>query len=488
MENEVYIAVVNNDCSVYAKNNLFFRPSEKYPEYIFEEISDEKNEVYSMVREVFHLLKYDNDNYGTSEWNPLKDIVKHGDTVLIKPNLVMHKNGNQAGGTDCLYTQPDVVAPVVDYVLKALNGSGKVIIGDAPMQECDFEKLLHDSGYLSLIQYYEEKNLPVSMVDFRGLHSNVSDGVHYAVENKNAKGVIVSLDTESDFSNLTDSELSKMRITNYDPRILPKHHNTEKHEYYISSYVLDADVIINMPKPKTHRKAGVTISLKNLVGANTRKEFLPHHMKGSTNQGGDEYLYKNIVHELRSNLRDKRNIAQAEKRYRTAKIIGKIIGITDKILRIQRIEYSEGSWYGNDTISRTISDINRIVLYADKTGKLQDTPQRKELVIADMIVSGEKEGPVAPSPKNIGIIAGGENLVCFDEAVAMLMGFEINKIPTLKRCRQKTGKYALLASNDIPVIVSNNNSYHLKRIGDISRDKSLQFVPTSGWKNHIEAN
>ena len=86
-----------------------------------------------------------------------------------------------------------------------------------------------------------------------------------------------------------------MRITNYDPAYLKQHHNADKHEYFINSDVLNADVVINMPKPKTHRKAGVTISMKNLVGINCRKEYLPHHTNGSKEEGGDEYLHRSYL-------------------------------------------------------------------------------------------------------------------------------------------------------------------------------------------------
>ena len=37
-------------------------------------------------------------------------------------------------------------------------------------------------------------------------------------------------------------------------------------EYCISEACLEADVIINLPKPKTHRKAGFTGALKNMIG------------------------------------------------------------------------------------------------------------------------------------------------------------------------------------------------------------------------------
>ncbi|SFB14023.1 hypothetical protein SAMN05216587_11543 [Selenomonas ruminantium] len=48
-------------------------------------------------------------------------------------------------------------------------------------------------------------------------------------------------------------------------------------------------------------------------------------------------------------------------------------------------KYWNGSWYGNDTIWRTIADLNHILYYANKEGKLQEKRQRKVLIVADMI-------------------------------------------------------------------------------------------------------
>ena len=79
---------------------------------------------------------------------------------------------------------------------------------------------------------------------------------------------------DSDFFGECKRNIKNMRITNYDPSIMQRHHNEEKHEYYISDYALQADVIINIPKPKCHRKAGMTAALKNFVGLNVRKEFV----------------------------------------------------------------------------------------------------------------------------------------------------------------------------------------------------------------------
>ena len=126
--------------AVYPSRKSAFSPSIKYPEYGFTELSDEANDIYEMIRESFHKMAMDDSNYGTSEWNPFGEIIEPGNTVLIKPNLVSHKN--ETGGIDCLTTHPSIIRVVMDYVLIALHGSGRIILGDAPVQTCDFEQLM----------------------------------------------------------------------------------------------------------------------------------------------------------------------------------------------------------------------------------------------------------------------------------------------------------------------------------------------------------
>ena len=483
---EKRIALYENETYQYPKTDSLFRPSEKYPEYQLEDLSDEKNIAYESVRECFHLLGYDGEHYGMEQWNPLKDIVHPGDTVLIKPNLVMDFNFNPEGGTDCLYTQPGLVAAVIDYVIIAQKGYGSIVIGDAPMQECNFQKLIENSGYNVLIDYYQRKGYAVKLIDFRELSSVVKNGVYYSIIKTDAKGKIINLGRESDFYDIPERLKNKMRITNYDPRILLTHHHGEIQEYYISEFILNADVIINMPKPKTHRKAGVTISLKNFVGANVRKEFLPHHTLGSLAENGDEYLNKSLVHKLKSLLLDKKNICVADKQYKTARVLQYIIKCCSGYLKLTGNNYAEGSWYGNHTISKTISDLNKIVLYADKEGIMRESPQRKILIVADMIVSGEKEGPVNPTSKNVGIVAVGDNPLLFDEAITTLMGFDIKKIPTFQCIRAWNGKYKIFVSGDYAVFISNKNKYNLKRPLEITSTERLNYEATNGWKGHIE--
>jgi len=462
-----------------------FRPSIAYPEYKGP-ISKVHNYVYEMVREGFFLAGYDKEHFGSKAWNPLKNLISEGDTVVLKPNLVMDRNQIPQNGTDCLYTQPSIVAAVTDYIIIALGGKGKIIIGDAPMQECKFDKLIESSGYLDLVSYYkkllQKTDITIDLSDFRQLTSVVVKGVHYTAENE-VKGTVIDLAQNSEFVDSSEYSYCNMRITNYDPEILKRHHNATRNEYYICDQILAADVIINMPKPKTHRKAGVTISLKNLVGINSRKEYLPHHTKGSCEEGGDEYENPSWLKRMYGRVLDKRNyLSQTKKAYGEARFLNycnKMIRIPIRIT--QKDDYREGNWHGNDTISKTIVDLNKILFYADKNGIIQRKKQRRYLVVADMIISGEKEGPVAPSAKKTGIIAIGEDPVCFDEAIAELMGANRSYIHTLCRARNPKGNLMLTEADSIPYLVSNIPRWNHKHLDELRPNDLLYFKPTSGW-------
>ena len=488
---ESKVVIVKEDCFDYYRQSPF-RPSEKYPESPFEKTSSiGANNIYPMVREGFRLMGYDMNHYNTPEWNPLGTLIQPGNTVVLKPNMVMDMNWNKEGGTDCLYTQPSIVAAVLDYVVIALKGKGRIIVGDAPMQECRFDKLVEESGYLEMISFLQDElkttEIEIKLVDFRELRSVVKDGLRYSIteryEYSGEGALLVELGDDSEFAGMSESAYDKIRITNYDPSLLKKHHNALVNEYKVSKEILSADVIINMPKPKTHRKGGVTIALKNLVGINCRKEYLPHHTVGSKEEGGDEYLNKSLTKRIYSYLLDKRNYhMQTSKKYGIAKIYAFVLRYMYFIVHFTRKDnYEEGSWYGNDTISRTLVDLNKILLYADKEGVMQPTKQRKVLIVADMIVSGEKEGPVLPSPKNVGMITMGEDPVCFDEAIATLMGANIERIHSIKRARNLTGLYALTESKSMPLLLSNIKQYNNKHIKDLGGEDLLYFIPTSGW-------
>lgn len=484
-----YIAINYKKDAYYPdlNDNPTFRPSIPYPEYPFgNELSKEENLVYDMVRETLHLLMLDKENYGTSLWNPLGKFIKPSDYVVLKPNLVMHKNFRAGGENDleCVYTNAAVIASLIDYVVIALKGTGTIVVGDAPVQECDFVELVNISGYQKLIDYYKDKGINICLKDFRGLVTKIDNGIFHQTENTQAKGVIVNLDRESEFCSLSKKQLSRIRITNYKPSELLRHHNESHHEYCIAEDVLKADCIISVPKPKTHMRAGVTAALKNLVGINCRKEYLPHHTLGAKKNGGDEHNGISLLKVVRHWLHDRYCDNIADKRYLLAKVYSRLFGILDKIMRMFFFDKTNfGSWSGNNTISKTTIDLNKIIRFADKDGIIKHTAQRKIFSVGDMVVSGEGNGPLTPSPKYVGMIVAGENSVCFDEVVATIMGGGIEKIPTLKNARKCIGSLQIIEKNDKAYIFSNYAGYNNKKIDEIQEKDVLHFSPPYGWEN-----
>src|SRR5262245_34439127 len=74
---------------------------------------------------------------------PLGDLIPPGARVLIKPNWVLdHNQGN--GGMDPMITHQSVVKAVVKAALQA--DAAEVVVGDAPIQTCDFDALLQNTG------------------------------------------------------------------------------------------------------------------------------------------------------------------------------------------------------------------------------------------------------------------------------------------------------------------------------------------------------
>lgn len=402
--------------------------------------------------------------------------------MLVKPNLVMHENPT-GNGTDCLYTHPSVIAAVIDYVVVALRGEGLIVLADAPMQSCDWNKLIDGSGLRELVEWYRAQGVDIELRDMRGLRSAYKEGVLTQELVDDAAGAVIDLGGDSAFSGLSQSRIDGLRITNYDPSELKRHHTENIHEYYVSRDLLDADVVINLPKAKTHRKAGVTGALKNMVGVNVRKEYLPHHSNGSAAEGFDEYEQRSLLKRVASSLLDRKNEKLASGggfSYRALAFACRCLYFAGK--RISGDFKSEGSWWGNDTIWRTVLDLNKIVLYADAEGVMHDTPQRRMLVVCDMVTIGQGEGPLLPEPGEWGMLSFCDDPVVHDIGMARLMGSDETVIPTIHNARCYDGKYALSdVRKGLPKCSSNSRHFDGVEVGDLNEDARYLAVPTSGW-------
>src|SRR5581483_2235578 len=115
--------------------------------------------------------------------------------------------------------------------------------------------------------------------------------------------------------------------------------------------IIDADVVINLPKLKTHKKAGITCALKNLVGINGNKEYLPHHRVGGLESGGDCYPGKSVMKTALEFALDQQNMATS---HISGKLWNEVATNLDRVLRYSGDTLGvEGSHSGNDTVWRT---------------------------------------------------------------------------------------------------------------------------------------
>jgi len=416
-----------------------FHPGSNYPEYPWgtDCIVASPNDAYDMVRETLHQLGLDVRNFDTPTWNPFGSFIEPGMTVLVKPNMVLswHPGGDDPN-LDTMITNPSVVRAVLDYVAIALKGTGTIIVGDAPLQSCDFDKLIATRGYECMGDFYASRGVQLRYVDFRQVRSRYNDdGI---LETSKAPGdplgyLLVEMGGQSAHCDVRKYR-KNFRVTNYDHRKMRHYHTVDNDRYLISGTALSADVIITMPKLKTHRKAGMTASLKNFIGIIGHKDCLPHHRKGSQEGGGDEYLKSNGFKRLAVFFEEWFNIFSIANWHWSARQIRKGINYAwNKAWQQNTDPYSEGSWYGNDTIWRTTHDLVRIARYADKSGKLHAEPQRTIFSLVDAIVAGEKEGPLIASPKHAGVIAASFDLPALDMALAAIMGFDVEKFPPYVR-------------------------------------------------------
>ena len=59
-----------------------------------------------------------------------------------------------------------------------------------------------------------------------------------------------------------DWEPGQFRVTMYNPEYLNRTHTRGRHQYLVAREVIEADLVVNLPKLKTHMKAGITGALK----------------------------------------------------------------------------------------------------------------------------------------------------------------------------------------------------------------------------------
>lgn len=477
----------------YPENGLY-HPSMCYPEYLYpSHISLKPNHVYEGIRELFHQLNYDRANWDTPDWNPLKDFIKPGMNVLIKPNFVLSSHQKKYS-LYSIITHPSVLRAIVDYCQIALKDKGKIVIADAPQYNCNFDQLLKVTNLNNMADFINrESKCKLEILDLRDYWSKSR---HFPSLCRELSGdpngnLIINLKKESTFYNYPNPK--KYYGAVYHRQETIKHHTGEKQEYRLSRTIFNADFIIFVPKLKVHKKVGVSLNLKGLVGIVTNKNFLPHYTLGEPCEGGDQFPEGLLTDRQRSVIKFERWMYDhfLAKRKRLHEYIHRLVygffylkvfshfGL--KIPEEVRI-LDAGNWYGNDTAWRMVADLAKIVHFADKNGKIHNHRQRNMLSIIDGVIGGENIGPLIPDPKTIGLLIGGTDILAVDIVSTRIMGFNPLK---LKQFTELDPNYDFGARN-IEEIILKTNDINFQDLSISNGNRFFKFKPHPGWIDHIE--
>lgn len=466
-----------------------FNPPEIFPEYPYEKTeTDRDNHIYRAFRNILYDMDLDKDLFGRKDWNPFKNFVSKGDKIVIKSNFVHDKHPSHTQeGFESLITHPSLIRTIIDFAYIATGNGGEILVVDTPLDICNFGNLLSKSGLKDTLEFLKGEGVPVNIIDLRepkdvlkkySITSAQGDPIGYEMIDLESQSSFKGLDSKNpNYQTVADKSVNHLDPYSGAEGSPNKFHSTGHHIYRVPKTVLNADLVISFAKMKTHKKAGITLSLKNMVGIISGKEYIPHFMRGLSPKG-DEMPPTVTSTQIR-----KRNLVSTVYDY---PIIGKRLvvnaGKVLDFLGIKKYVYQNihdfGSWYGNDTIWRTIVDINKILFYADKNGIRKNTPQRKYLAFVDGIIGGDKEGPLNPTPKKCGLLIGGFNPVAVDSTCARIMGFDPKKIKTISGA-SKEMDFPLGCSQEEEIEVLFNNSKEITTL--------FEFTPPSGYQGHIEA-
>lgn len=344
----------------------------------------EVNPAYDFVWETVERL-----GLGSSS-NPLDALINDGDTVLIKPNWVDFG--------PAVYTRPEVVRPLIDMAIAA--GAVKIYVGDGGSSVPVTNNVMNSAGYTAMVSELDSRHPGINI---ETVNLNVfSSGWHW-----------ISLSNNSSFagSGYSHYDLGTGSGTLFDHTYYntpdPQGVNPEGETlgwYAVNDKVLDADVIINASKMKTHQEMMATMSIKNLVGLTLSSTF---------NASG--YLHRIAHHH----------------------------------------QPKEANYFNNDIFWRAILDMNKIVLYTDKNGDLQPTQQRRYLNVVDGIQAMEKsqhhEYGGGGIPYNRHVILAGVDPVAVDAVGCRIMGYDYSVIPSIGNA--DTDTVHPIGTNDIDNIV-----------------------------------
>lgn len=388
-----------------------------------------------------------------------------GKKVLLKPNFV--KEDVTEEDKICLTTNFNLILATLKAILDCKPHS--IIVGDAPVQNCRWDLLIKPEFRAGIESLSNEYSIPIRLIDFRKVVYYPGEHEFGQSRRSDDEYLIFDIADRSWLEPITE-EKNKFRVTNYNPDNMALSHGKGMHKYCVAKEIFEADIVITMPKAKTHRMACLTNSLKILVGINGDKDYLPHHRIGAQSHGGDCYKDANIFRTLAEDILD---FANRHKGSFISVPLSKIVSLLWRFGKPTKQDFMNAGWYGNDTVWRMVMDLTTVALYGKSDGTLAREPQRVLYTLCDAIIGGQGDGPLHPDPLPAGLLAFSDDSFVMDEIMGNIFSLNISKVPLLREASFiNIGKNLEIALDGRKISMSD------------LRDYRIDAVLAPGWINY----
>jgi hypothetical protein len=391
-----------------------------------------------------------------------------------------------------------MIRAVADYCRIALGNTGSIVVADAPVEDCDFQHLLQETGLDKVVAVFRAAGgVNLEVRDLRRFESPLGER-GYSFKRTTLPGdplgdVIFDLGERSALIGKSGPFYGSDPGT----KETAENHHDNIQRYCVSKTILACDTLISLPKLKVHKKVGVTLNFKGLVGINTNKNYLVHYTLGTPKTGGDETTDSPTLSDS-TLIRARRLISKIffNRRYPVMEKVHDVLFHSTlyiaarSLLRKMGLRQSDksfatdgGNWPGNDSCWRMVADLSRIAFYGDSQGNLCDKPQRRHFSLVDGIIGGDQNGPLKPRARPSGVIIAGADPGAVDVVSTRVMGFDPLRLP-LFRWLWNSGDQTLFPHLKTIRVVGNAEAIKNRLL---EPGRCLEFAPHHNWTGHIEA-
>jgi uncharacterized protein (DUF362 family) len=412
--------------------------------------------------------------------------------IVLKPNWVLHET-DPAFPIRALVTDARVIEAAVEACLRLFPGAQSILVGDCPLQYADWERMCEQCDLAPIMERFAR--ISGGKVVFRDLRKEIfhQNENHFMERVQKDPGDPcgyreIEIGNRSHLEPISN-QADRFAVNDYSPEVTGSNHGRGSHCYFVSQSVLNADLFINLPKWKSHAKSGITAALKNLVGINGDKAYLPHFRRGAPRWGGDEYRDEGRwIYWTQTVLREKLQ-KRSPRAFKALKpgwefikwVRGMETRLADPKARPKNFYTAGGAWYGNDTLWRMIYDLNLVIQCVDAEGQLHSKPQREYFCIVDGLISGEGNGPLQPLPRETDWLICGSDPFAIDAALCWFMGFDPQKVPVVERRHCFGGEaWGQFKLSELRAELDG------RQLNVLESSVNFNFVPPPAWRTWIE--